>query len=190
MKNRTIVRSLTTSEGTLVAMDDGLIVWNPTNDRPIRQRLETLPTVLLAIRGPMGRIDTAVVGNTMGEEIVLTLPRLEVVQRFVVKGGSIRAVSLVNDASMKLLAGTQNGEVWCLDEQGDVREHLLFSIDGPVSSLHCDSGIVHVRSAWIHHMHAWDGTVMSSEDTASTYSQLSYKRLDRTYAQRELPTMV
>ena len=59
MQQRTIVRSLTTNDGTLVAMNDGSVVWKPLDGRPTRTTLEDLPTVLLALRGPMGPVDAA-----------------------------------------------------------------------------------------------------------------------------------
>ena len=40
MQQRTIVRSLTTSDGTLVAMNDGTVVWKPIEGRPTRTVLE------------------------------------------------------------------------------------------------------------------------------------------------------
>lgn len=65
MQQRTIVRSLTTSDGTLVAMNDGTVVWKPIEGRPTRTVLEDLPTVLLALRGPMGPVDAAAVGLSL-----------------------------------------------------------------------------------------------------------------------------
>ena len=48
MNQRTIVRSLTTKDGTLVAMNDGTLAWKPLNGRPTRTLVEGLPTVLMA----------------------------------------------------------------------------------------------------------------------------------------------
>ena len=73
MNQRTIVRSLTTDEGTLVAMNDGLIVWKPIDGRPFRMHLEALPTVLLVVRGPMGNLDLAAIGTSSGTGQVVDL---------------------------------------------------------------------------------------------------------------------
>ncbi len=189
MKSRMIVRSLTTDEGTLVAMDDGLLAWKPKNGRAQRVALDSIPTVLLAVRGPMNCIDTAIIGNAKGEVIILTLPRLEITSKFVLNGGCIRALSIIEQGNMRLLAGTQNGEVWMLDERTNKRQELLFTISGPVSSLHLEQGIVHVRSGWIHHMHAWDGSQISQDDTAKNFSQGGHKRLDRSYPAHPIPTV-
>jgi hypothetical protein len=189
MKNRMIVRSLTTDEGTLVAMDDGLLAWKPKNGRAQRIALDSIPTVLLVIRGPMNCVDTAVIGNARGEVIILTLPRLEIISKFVLNGGCIRALSIIEPGNLSLLAGTQNGEVWLLDERTSSRQEQLFSITGPVSSLHLEQGIVHVRSGWIHHMHAWDGSQISQDNTAKNYSQGGHKRLDRSYPAPSIPSV-
>ena len=122
MKSRMIVRSLTTAEGTLVAMDDGLLAWKPKNGRAQRIRLEAIPTVLLVVRGPMDTIDTAIIGNARGEVLVFTLPRLEMISKYILKGGCIRALSLIDKGSLNLLAGTQNGSVWCLDDRKSERQ--------------------------------------------------------------------
>ena len=63
MNQRTIVRSLTTKDGTLIAMNDGLVAWKPVNDQPTRTTLDGLPTVLLALRGPIGPIEAAAIGT-------------------------------------------------------------------------------------------------------------------------------
>ena len=125
MNQRTIVRSLTTTDGTLVAMNDGMLAWKPLDGRPTRTVVEGLPTVLLALRGPMGPVDATVVGTATGDVHVLTLPRLESVATFQLKSGSVRAITLVEEgASTSLLApntglsgrfamDAPNGANWC-----------------------------------------------------------------------------
>ena len=100
MNQRTIVRSLITTDGTLVAMNDGMLAWKPLDGRPTRTVVEGLPTVLLALRGPMGPVDAAVVGTATGDVHVLTLPRLESVATFQLKSGSVRAITLVEELSL------------------------------------------------------------------------------------------
>lgn len=181
MNERTIVRSLTTNEGILVAMNDGLLAWKPNDGRPTRTLLEGLPTVLLAMRGPMGCVDTVAVGTADGHVLVLTLPRLETVTKFTLEAGSIRALTLVGEGTMTFLAGTQLGHVFLLDDAAQVRTKLTFSIEGPVSSLHLESDSVHVRSGWIHHVRSWDGTNHRTDNTADHFRTTRYKRLDRSY---------
>ena len=47
-------------------MNDGMLAWKPLDGRPTRTVVEGLPTVLLALRGPMGPVDAAVVGTATG----------------------------------------------------------------------------------------------------------------------------
>ena len=181
MNQRTIVRSLTTDEGTLVAMNDGLIVWKPIDGRPFRMHLEALPTVLLVVRGPMGNLDLAAIGTSSGQVKLLTLPRLEHVTTFSLQEGSIRALVLANEGTLQFLAGTQRGGVWRLDDSQQLREEHLFGIDGPVSSLHLVGGNVHIQSGWYRHERSLDGASVRVENTAETYRVRRQKRLDRTY---------
>ena len=181
MNQRTIVRSLTTRDGTLVAMNDGVIGWKPAEGRPTRTKLEGLPTVLLALRGPMGPMDTAVIGTACGDVHVFTLPRLEEVARFTLASGSIRALCLVSEGSMQFLAGTQHGAVWSLDDRKSDRCQLVFSIDGPISSLHLEGETLHVRSGWVHHVRSWDGREHNITNTSEAFNVKRFKRLDRSY---------
>ena len=63
----------------------------------MRTKLEGLPTVLLAMRGPMGPVDATAIGTADGNVVVLTLPRLETVAKFSLNSGSIRALTLVDE---------------------------------------------------------------------------------------------
>jgi hypothetical protein len=183
MNQRTIVRSLTTQDGTLVAMNDGMIVWKPHEGRPTRTTIDDLPTVLLALKGPMGPVDAVALGTAKGDVHVFTLPRMETIGRFNLESGSIRALHLVAEGSMHFVAGTQHGAVWSLRDDQQERCQLLFSIDGPVSSLHIDGETVHVRSGWYHHERTWDGQHHQVNNTADTFQVKRFKRLDRSYLQ-------
>ena len=181
MNQRSIVRSLTTSDGVLIAMNDGTVSWKPVDGRPKRTRLEGLPTVLLVLRGPMGAVDTAVIGCADGELHILTLPRLETVAKYTLASDGIRAVCLVSEGTMHFLVGTQSGAVWSLDERATERSRMVFSIDGPVSSLRLDGEWVHVRSGWVHHVRSWDGSHHNVTNTSEGFNVKRTKRLDRSY---------
>ncbi|DAC56255.1 MAG TPA: hypothetical protein D7I11_01160 [Candidatus Poseidoniales archaeon] len=181
MNQRTIVRSLTTKDGTLVAMNDGTLAWKPLNGRPTRTLVEGLPTVLMALRGPMGPIDAAVIGTADGEVAVFTLPRLETVAKFALNSGSVRAITLVEEGAFHFLVGTQHGAVWSVCDERAERCRLVFSIDGPVSSLHLEEERVHVRSGWIHHVRSWDGSSHDVKNTAAGYQVRRRRRLGETY---------
>ncbi|MDP6194559.1 MAG: hypothetical protein QF880_02425 [Candidatus Poseidonia sp.] len=181
MNQRIIVRSLTTNDGTLVAMSDGVVSWKPQEGRATRTQLEGLPTVLLAIRGPMGPVDATAIGTADGNVVVMTIPRLETVAKFSLNSGSIRALTLVNEGEMHFLVGTQHGAVWSVCDGRANRCIHEFSIDGPVSSLHIESERVHVRSGWIHHVRTLDGSSHDVQNTAASYRIKRHKRLSQTY---------
>ncbi|RJU88481.1 MAG: hypothetical protein DWC07_07890 [Candidatus Poseidoniales archaeon] len=177
MHQRTVVRSLTTSEGTLTAMDDGLVAWSPTKGRPRRHSMHAHPTVLLALRGPMGTVDTAVVGCADGSVTVLGLPRLETIARFDIGGGAVRSLCLLKTGTVAFLAGNQQGEVWALVNHTTQRATQLFTIDGPVSSLNITEEAIHVRSGWMHHVRTLEGAAVMDQNTSEGYAQHRYQRL-------------
>ena len=181
MNQRTIVRSLTTNDGTLVAMSDGVISWKPREGRSTRTQLEGLPTVLLAIRGRMGPVDAAAVGTADGHVVVMTVPRLETVARFSLNSGGVRALTLIGEGKWHFLVGTQHGAVWSICDEKSQRSTHEFSIDGPVSSLRIVGDNVHVRSGWMHHVRTLDGTRHDVENTAAAYRVKRQKRLSQTY---------
>ena len=181
MHQRIIVRSLTTKDGTLVAMNDGTLAWKPNDGRPSRTVLQGLPTVLLALRGPMGPVDAVAVGTADGDVVVLTIPRFETVAKFSLKSGSVRAITLLNEGSFHFLVGTQHGAVWSLCDGRQNRSEHLFSIDSPVSSLHLEGENVHIRSGWIHHVRTWDGTSHEVKNTSESYIVKRRRRLGEAY---------
>ena len=133
MQQRTIVRSLTTNDGTLVAMNDGSVVWKPIDGRPTRTSLDDLPTVLLALRGPMGPVDAAAVGTAAGRTRPHP-PEVGCRREFTLQSGGVRAITLVQNGVFHFLVGTQHGAVWSLCDDRKERCEHIFSIDGPVSS--------------------------------------------------------
>ena len=177
MHQRLVVRSLTTTDGTLTAMDDGLVVWSPHRGRPRRMAMHAHPTVLLALRGPMGDVATAVVGCADGSITVLSLPRMEQAGRFDIGGGAVRSVCLLEPGSLAFLAGNQRGEVWALINDAKPRATRLFTIDGPVSSLKVTEHDIHVRSGWMHHVRTLEGGAVSDHNTAAGYHERRYQRL-------------
>ena len=179
MHQRTVVRRLTTSERTLTAMDDGLVAWSPTDGRPRRHAMHAHPTVLLALRGPMNTIDTAVVGCADGSVTVLGLPRLEVIARFEIGGGAVRSLCLLKPGTVAFLAGNQQGEVWALLNHTTQRASRLFAIGGPVSSLNITEESIHVRSGWMHHVRTLEGAAVMDENTSEGYVRHRYQRLGK-----------
>ena len=93
----------------------------------------------------------------------------------------IRAITLVEEGAFHFLVGTQHGAVWSVCDHRAERAELIFSIDGPVSSLRIEGELVHVRSGWIHHVRAWDGSSHDIRNTAESYTTRKQRRLSDTY---------
>ena len=111
MNNRVVVRSLVTPEGCLVAMDDGMIQWRPNDGTNKRAKLDAIATVMLVLKGPSSRIETAVVGDSNGGVTLLSLPNLELVDKFTTEGGIVRSMCTVSASETSFLAATQGRPV-------------------------------------------------------------------------------
>ena len=157
MNNRTVIRSLVTCEGSLVAMDDGTIMWRPLLGTRTQIKLEALATVLLAVKGPNGAYDTVVVGDSSGGISILSLPRLETVDKFSIEGGIVRSINAVSSNGQKFLAATQNGSVCVIGPEVPGRCVLLFKHVGPVTSLRVDGEAIHIQSGWNRQTYDWAG---------------------------------
>ena len=70
---RTVVRSMVTAEGSVVAMDDASIVWKPKIGRQKRVKIEVQASVLLGLIGPRGIIDRVVAGDEYGGVNLISL---------------------------------------------------------------------------------------------------------------------
>ena len=77
MTNGTVVRSMVLPDGYIIALDDGMISWRPSSGRRTNYRLQYPAAVLLGMMGPTGSCESVVIGDTRGNVIRLSLPRLE-----------------------------------------------------------------------------------------------------------------
>ena len=164
MNNRTVIRSLVTNEGSIVAMDEGTIAWRPCIGTRTQTKLEALTTVLLAVKGPNERYDSVVVGDSSGGISVLSLPRLEKIDKFVVDGGIVRSVHAVSPNGHKFMAATQDGSVWIVGSEVPGRCVKLFKHSGPVTSLRIDGESIHIQSGWNRQTYDWCGEMKERYD--------------------------
>ena len=100
MNNRVVIRSLVTPEGCLVAMDDGAIVWRPTHGTRTQIKLDAIATVLLALKGPTGCYDITAIGDSNGGITLLSLPRLEEIEKFSIGGGIVQETGTLDDSDV------------------------------------------------------------------------------------------
>ena len=89
---RTVIRSMVTADGCVVAMDDATIVWKPKGGRQRRVRIEAQASVLLGLIGPSGMVERIVAGDEYGGVNLISLAKMEVIDRFVVGKSKIRSL--------------------------------------------------------------------------------------------------
>lgn len=179
MNNRVVIRSLVTGEGCLVAMDDGAIVWRPTHGTRSQLKLDAIATVLLAIKGPTEQYDIAAVGDASGGITLLSLPRLEVMEKFSVDGGIIRSITAVPGSFGKYVAATQNGSVWVIGTEVPARAIHLFTHSGPITSLRLVEDSIIIQSAWNRRTYDWTGATTNDFNGTQQFEVKANKRANR-----------
>jgi hypothetical protein len=160
-------------------MDDGLIQWRPNHGANRRASLESIATVMLVLKGPSHRIEKAVVGDAHGGVTLLSLPSLEIIDKFVVDGGVVRSMCTVSSSETSFLVATQSGQVWMIGPNVPNRALHLFSYDGPVSSLRLHDNIIHIQSGWHRATYSMDGAQTNQVDGLYPFEQKAKHRANR-----------
>ena len=171
MNNRIVLRSLVTSDGCLTAMDDGMIIWRPTSGRRQQTKLESLATVLLAFKSTSNRLNSIVVGDNSGGIIHLSIPCLEVINRFELEGESIRSICSASESTQRLLVACQSGSIWMVGEQVPSRKVPLFQNDGPVTSIRVINNEIHLQSGWQRRVIDFTGCQISHHDASDKFKK-------------------
>ncbi|MFB1005161.1 MAG: hypothetical protein QMC59_01615 [Candidatus Poseidoniaceae archaeon] len=179
MNNRVVVRSLVTPEGCLVAMDDGMIQWRPTDGTNKRAKLDAIATVMLVLKGPSSRIEIAVVGDSNGGVTLLSLPNLELVDKFTTEGGIVRSMCTVSASETSFLAATQGGQVWMVGAHVPNRRIKLFTHNGPITSMRLNQSIIHIQSGWDRANYSMDGNQTTRFDGMKPFEEKAQQRANR-----------
>ncbi|MBS84105.1 MAG: hypothetical protein CMA90_03010 [Euryarchaeota archaeon] len=154
---RTVVRSMITSGGSVVAMDDATIVWKPKNDRQKRVKIAAPASVLLGLIGPDGMVDRVVAGDVCGGVNLISLDSMEVIDRYVVGNTKIRSLCSSSISGESILAGCENGSVFMIGANVPNRVLNLFDLDGPASALKIVGQDLHIQQGWERKVVAWTG---------------------------------
>ncbi len=179
MNNRVVVRSLVTPEGCLVAMDDGMIQWRPTHGTNRRAKLDAIATVMLVLKGPSSRIETAVIGDSNGGVTLLSLPNLDLVDKFSIEGGIVRSMCTVSASETSFLAATQGGQVWMVGAHVPNRRIKLFTHDGPITSMRLHQHTIHIQSGWHRANYSMDGNQTTRFDGMKPFEEKAQRRANR-----------
>ena len=151
---RTVIRSMLTADGVVVAMDDAAIVWKPRDGKQKKVRLEARASVLLGLVGPLGVVDKIVVGDVYGGINFISLSSMKVIDRYVVGGSKVCASSMSGES---ILVGCENGGVFMVGSNVPNRVLNLFDLDGPASALKIVGQDLHIQQGWETKIVAWNG---------------------------------
>tara|TARA_B100000459_G_scaffold135393_1_gene91474 strand:- start:1192 stop:1752 length:561 start_codon:yes stop_codon:yes gene_type:complete len=160
-------------------MDDGAIVWRPTHGTRSQIKIDAIATVLLAVKGPTEKYDIAAIGDSSGGVTLLSLPRLEVIEKFAVEGGIVRSLTAVTNSFGKYLAATQNGSVWVVGTEVPNRAIKLFTHTGPITSLRLIDDSIIIQSGWNRRTYDWTGETTNDFDGAQQFAIKATHRANR-----------
>ena len=179
MTNGTVVRSMVLSDGYIIALDDGMISWRPNNGRRTNYRLQYPASVLLGMKGDSGLCESLVIGDTRGNVIKLSLPRLELLDAYETNGGLIRSLCRVSTTSDKLLVGNDNGQVWMIGREVPSNCVLLFNHDECITSIRTTNNEIIVHSGWSKYNYDWQGVMISNYSSNQIFEQKQIERSNR-----------
>jgi len=171
MNNRIVLRSLVTSDGCLTAMDDGMIIWKPMHGKRHQTKLESLATVLLAFKNPNNHLESIVVGDNRGGIIHLSIPCLEVINRFKIENESIRSICSASESTHRLLVACQSGSIWMVGNLVPSRKVHIFDNDGPVTSIRVSNQEIHMQSGWQRRTIDFTGRQLSFHDASDKFKK-------------------
>lgn len=152
-----MIRSMLTSEGSIVAMDDATIVWKPKIGRSKRARIEAPASVLLGLVGPNGRVDRVVAGDQYGGVSIINLFDMQVVDRYLVGNSKVRCLCVSSMSGESILVGCEDGSVHIIGDNVPNRVVGLFELDGPASALRVVGQDLHIQQGWERKVVSWKG---------------------------------
>jgi hypothetical protein len=179
MNNRVVIRSLVIPEGYIAAMDDAMISWRPNNGHRRNTRLPYPVTTLLAVGGPSGKCESIWCGDTQGNITHISIPMLEIIDKYCLNSSSIRAICAVSKTSDKIIVGTSNGDIWTLGKEVPGNQILLFSIDKAITSVRCTENNITIQSGWSRYVFDWTGEEIEHHDQNIIFNKKQTKRDNR-----------
>ena len=169
MRNqRTPVRSLVTSQGTCIAMDDGMIVWETKQNRKTL-RLHCVATVILGMQNDDGHVERMFVGDGKGQLHILTVPNLALEKTVPIGNTALRAMCSDSEESLALLIADADGKIWRYD--GSSETQLLFETKRSISSIRSERNSIRIQSGWEQCMFERDGHLQKSHDASTSFGE-------------------
>tara|TARA_B100000035_G_C20968900_1_gene540115 strand:+ start:498 stop:998 length:501 start_codon:yes stop_codon:yes gene_type:complete len=154
---RAVIRSLVTQYGTLVALDDASIIWKQKGEREKRLKITAQASVILGLIGPNGRINRVVIGDDYGGISFVSIPKMELIERFVVGDSRIRSLCCSSISGESILVGCEDGKVHMVGQNVPNNVVTLFELEGPASALRVEGTVLHIHQGWERKVVDWMG---------------------------------
>ncbi len=162
--NRTTVRSLVTTQGTCLAMSDGLVIWEtPATRRTLH--LRTTATAILGVKEDDIALSKLYVGDKLGQLHIVQLPEFTLVSTSTISHAPLRSMCM-NDQSQLLIADAE-GRIFAADTDG--KASLLFETNRSISSIRAERGTIRIQSGWEQCVYNHDGTLSNRKDASSSF---------------------
>ena len=164
--NRTTVRSLVTTQGTFLAMSDGMVVWEATATRRTLH-LRTAATALLGVKEDNKSLSKLFVGDRLGQLHVIQLPTFVLEYTSTVSDAAIRAMCIDEDGT--LVVADAKGNIWTVGSNGDSK--LLFETNRSISSIRIEGQTIRIQSGWEQCVYNLDGNLATTKDASHSFGE-------------------
>lgn len=164
--NRTTVRSLVTTQGTFLAMSDGMVVWEATATRRTLH-LRTAATALLGVKEDNQSLSKLFVGDRLGQLHVIQLPTFVLEYTSTVSDAAIRAMCIDEDGT--LVVADAKGNIWTVGSNGD--SQLMFETNRSISSIRIEGQKIRIQSGWEQCVYNLDGQLATTKDASHSFGE-------------------
>ena len=164
--NRTTVRSLVTTQGTFLAMSDGMVVWEATATRRTLH-LRTAATALLGVKEDNKSLSKLFVGDRLGQLHVIQLPTFVLEYTSTVSDAAIRAMCIDEDGT--LVVADEKGNIWSVGSNGDSK--LMFETNRSISSIRIEGQTIRIQSGWEQCVYNLDGNLATTKDASHSFGE-------------------
>jgi hypothetical protein len=102
-------------------------------------------------------VDRVVVGDEYGGVNLVSLSKMEVLERFVVGNSMVRSLCSSSISGESILVGCEDGSVHMVGKNIPGRVVNLFELDGPASALRIIGQDLHIQQGWERKVVSWTG---------------------------------
>jgi len=162
--NRSTVRSLVTTQGTCLAMSDGMVIW----ETPVTRRtlhLRTTATAILGVKEDDVTLSKLYVGDKLGQLHIVQLPEFTHVSTSTISHAPLRSMCM--DDQSQLLIADAEGRIFTADVDGEAS--ILFETNRSVSSIRAERGTIRIQSGWEQCVYNQDGTLANLKDASTSF---------------------